>query len=466
MPEKTLKEVGRDVRELFDKGNSAAERSNWDYALAIYNQALIKEPGFLECRQALRAAQIKKLGDASGFFKKVLGTASSSPALAKAQVLLRTKPVEALAAAEQVLNTDPNSATALKLLADAALVVDLPKTAVFAMEQARRSAPQDRAIAMGLAEAYKAAKEMGKAEGIYGELLRANPRDAEVASLYKDASASKTLNEGGYNKLEGGQGSYRDILKDKEESVLLEQEKKQMKSEEFTLKLIDEKEDKLREDPSNFPLAKEVAELYASIKNYDRAIKYFNMLLAIEGIGDAEMEKKVTEWTMRRFDRNLAQLDPNAPDFAEREAQLKSEKDAFLLEDTKRRAEKYPNDLQIRYELGVLSYNAGKIAEAIQEFQKAQNNAHRRIQSITYLGRCFAKRGMNDLAVKQFQAAIKEKLTFDEEKKELIYELGCVFEKMGKKAEAIEQFKQIYETDIGYRDVAAKVEAFYSGGGA
>lgn len=52
---------------------------------------------------------------------------------------------------------------------------------------------------------------------------------------------------------------------------------------------------------------------------------------------------------------------------------------------------------------------------------------------------------------------------FDEEKKDLIYNLGCVLESMGRKEEAIEQFKQIYEVDIGYRDVAAKVDAFYAG---
>jgi hypothetical protein len=38
-----------------------------------------------------------------------------------------------------------------------------------------------------------------------------------------------------------------------------------------------------------------------------------------------------------------------------------------------------------------------------------------------------------------------------------------VFESWGKKDEAIEQFKQIYEVDIGYRDVGAKVDAFYAG---
>jgi len=38
-----------------------------------------------------------------------------------------------------------------------------------------------------------------------------------------------------------------------------------------------------------------------------------------------------------------------------------------------------------------------------------------------------------------------------------------VLETMGKKEEAIEQFKLIYESDIGYRDVAKKVDDYYAG---
>jgi hypothetical protein len=34
---------------------------------------------------------------------------------------------------------------------------------------------------------------------------------------------------------------------------------------------------------------------------------------------------------------------------------------------------------------------------------------------------------------------------------------------MGKKDEAIKQLELIYEVDAGYRDVAAKVDAFYGG---
>jgi len=82
---------------------------------------------------------------------------------------------------------------------------------------------------------------------------------------------------------------------------------------------------------------------------------------------------------------------------------------------------------------------------------------------LSYLGQCFARRGINDLAVSTFEDALKEKLVFDDEKKELTYLLGSSLEKMGKKEEAMTQFKIIYKEDSSYKDVAEKVESFYSG---
>jgi hypothetical protein len=82
---------------------------------------------------------------------------------------------------------------------------------------------------------------------------------------------------------------------------------------------------------------------------------------------------------------------------------------------------------------------------------------------MSLLGQCFARRGMNDMAARSLQNAIKEKVVFDDERKELIYALAGVLEKMDKKEEAIEQLKLIYEVDIGYKDVAARVDKYYSG---
>ena len=84
-----------------------------------------------------------------------------------------------------------------------------------------------------------------------------------------------------------------------------------------------------------------------------------------------------------------------------------------------------------------------------------------RLRSLSYLGQCFLQRGMHDMAVGMFEKGLQEKSAMDDQKKEMVYHLGCVYEEIGKMAEAMEQFKSIYEVDIGYRDVAAKVESEY-----
>ena len=121
MPEKTLSEIPRNLRELYEKGNAALQKKNYDYAIAIYNQVLAQEPSFYPCREALRASQRAKASTGGGFFKKIVGTASASPNLAKAQVQVRTNPVEALGTCEQVLNNDPNNSAANKNSAPAAI---------------------------------------------------------------------------------------------------------------------------------------------------------------------------------------------------------------------------------------------------------------------------------------------------------------------------------------------------------
>ena len=78
--------------------------------------------------------EFKKAGAGGGFFKKMLGTASNSPLLAKGQIVSRNNPLEAIKIAEEILNSDPKNSMAHKLLADAALAADLPRTAVLSLE--------------------------------------------------------------------------------------------------------------------------------------------------------------------------------------------------------------------------------------------------------------------------------------------------------------------------------------------
>jgi tetratricopeptide (TPR) repeat protein len=462
MPEKTVADLPRDLRELYQKGVLAVQRHNFDYAIAIFNQVLQREPGFYDCRAALRAAQMKKSSGGTSFFKRVLGGASASPLVAKAQLAMRKDPLESMQIAEQILGSDPNSSSALRILAEAALAADMPRTACFTYEVLLKNSPKDYHLMMDYGQALAKAGQVGKAEGIYAELQRLHPNKGEITQALKNLSANRTLQEGGYDALATGEGSYRDILKNKEEAIALEQEKREVKTDDVTANLIREYETRLAREPENLKLMRNLAELYAQKKEFEKSLEYYERIRTSGKGGDPSLERAIAETAVRRFEHRIAQLDPNAADYAAQAAAIQAERVAFQLAECKSRAERYPTDLQIRFELGALYFQNGQYSEAIQEFQKAQNNPHRRLQAMSYLGQCFAARGMNDLAARKLQEALKEKASFDDEKKELLYTLGNVFEKMGKREEAIEQFKQIYEVDIGYRDVSAKVDAYYA----
>jgi tetratricopeptide (TPR) repeat protein len=465
MAEKSLNDLPRDLRALYTKGSDAFQRENYDYAIALFNQILEKQPAILDVRKSLRAAQFKKAGGGGGFFKRAFNSASSSPMIAKGQMTVRKNPQEAMQIAEQILNGDPHSAAAHKLLAEAALAMELPLTAVLSLELLVKNSPKDKTLGVQLAEALTLAGEKTRAEGIYSDLIRDHPYDAELNQALKDLSARKTMDEGGYGALEGGQGSYRDILKNKDEAVMLEQEKRQVKSEDTVDRVIREYEERLTKEPNNLKLLRDLAELYTQKKEFDRALSYYEKLSQSDAGNDSSLQSAIAQTKVRQFDHLLSQLDPNAADYAERSAQIKADRLAYQLAECKERAEKFPTDLMIRFELGQLYFQTDNLSEAIKEFQKARQNPHKRVQSLNYLAQCFAKRGMYDMAARQAQEAIKEKQVFDAEKMDLVYTLGSILEKMGKREEAIEQFKLIYEVDSSYKDVEKKVDEYYAGGG-
>ena len=160
---------------------------------------------------------------------------------------LSKDPAEALKIAEQILNGDPHSSGAHKLVVEAATALELPKTAVLSLEILAANSPKDRDVAIKFANALADSGEAGRAEKILADLYRSFPTDNELAQALKDLSARKTLDEGGYEALADGSGSYRDILKDKEEAVSLEQQNRQVKTEDVAERLINEYETRLQD---------------------------------------------------------------------------------------------------------------------------------------------------------------------------------------------------------------------------
>ena len=106
---------------------------------------------------------------------------------------------------------------------------------------------------------------------ILKELNQAHPNDAEVFQAYKDCSANHTLQEGRYEGLEGGQGSYRDILRDKEQAIVLEQEQRTVKADDVALRMIEDQLAILNTEPGHLKALQRVAEALLATRRHPQS---------------------------------------------------------------------------------------------------------------------------------------------------------------------------------------------------
>ena len=163
--------------------------------------------------------------------------------------------------------------------------------------------------------------------------------------------------------------------------------------------------------------------------------------------------------------KNLEAAAAADPDNLELKAALdarRADRLAEQIQEAQRRVDQNPTDPQLRFDLGTALYNAGDFSAAIPHLQQATRNPHVRTRVLLLLGRTFKAKGMFDLSIKQLSDALADLHAMDHIKKEVLYEKGLIHDEMGDKTTALECFKQIYEVDYGYRDVAQRVESSYS----
>src|SRR5690606_35524487 len=175
-----------------------------------------------------------------------------------------------------------------------------------------------------------------------------------------------------------------------------------------------------------------------------------------------QMQDRAVEQEMKDLEA-AALANPDDPEIQARLAERKALRIQQAVEEANKRVEQNPTDPVLRYELGQAYFNAGDYSAAIPHLQQAKRNPHIQSKVLLLLGRTFKAKNMYDMAAKQLADALADLHAMDNTKKEILYEKGLIHDEMGDKEAALEAFKQIYEVDYGYRDVAVRVESSYGG---
>ena len=444
----------------------AEQSKNYDYAISLWQAVLKDEPLFLDGRRRLRAVEIQKYEALSGFNKQMIGMKIGSSAM-KLSGVAKKEPAEQFLVAEEVLAMDPYHLKANMTVAEAGGALGYPEFKTFAYETLARGNPKNKAILNTLAEAYMQAKDAVKAEKTYERILEIDPRDGDALSGLKNASAAHASRSGGWETAE----DYRGVLKDVKESERLEQDAKVVKSADAIDEQIQRNFQKHQAEPNSPIHSKAIAQLFLQKNDFANAIDWFTHSYESGNRVDSSLEKTIGDLRLRKTEGELQQLratlaastDPEEQ--AQQQAaidQKETELNQVRLALAEARVRAQPNEGEFRYELGDALYKVGEYKRATEELQQSLKQPSVRYQALNKMGLSFMKRGMLDFAVKQLVLAESELLGMDELKKEIVYNLGLAYEASKQPEKALEQWKKIYEYDMSYRDVAARVEASYN----
>lgn len=461
MAEITEKDLPANMKPLWLKALSAVQMNNLDYAISLLQAVLKEAPGFLEGRKILRKCSIQVHG-ATAKKKGLFGMSGSGMGGMKLASQAKKDPAAALPLIEKELEKDPINDQANDLLFDTALKVDLPETAAFALETIRKHAPENVKLLHKLAEHYLSREMPTKAAEVYNDIIKQAPTDSAAIKGAKDASARASMQKGRWDE----NTSMRDLMRDAEENEEIEKAARTGLTREQLETRRDKVIEKYNVDPNNLSASKELAGIYEQLEDWANAHTFYEWAHSLSK-GDVALETKSGTMRDRALEAELKTLEEGVaadPENAELKAQLAERRSARLAEqvaEAKKRIDQNPTDPQLRFELGNALYKSGDFTGAIPHLQQATRNPHIRTKVLLLLGKTFRAKNMYDLAIKQLSDALADLHGMDGTKKEVLYEKGLIHHEMGDKPAALDSFKQIYEVDYGYRDVAQRVESSY-----
>ncbi|WFB37153.1 tetratricopeptide repeat protein [Kiritimatiellota bacterium B12222] len=450
---KTLAQTSPRIKETYKRAQEAMQKNNGPYAIELLGSILAMEPELDELRKELRTFQIDSLKS------KKANPFSSIKGLGKTMAVkgsMKKDPAKALVEAEELMKIDPLNPAFLDLYYDAAKAAGNLNAATITYEAVLKVDRKNADLLEKLGKVYLEMNQPHEARGIFERLGELRPNDQKVIKWIKDTAAMDSMTQGGWEE----KGDFRSKLKNEDEASELEQAGRSQQNDNDMDRLIAKQRERLEAEPDNLNLYRPLADSMLKAGQYSEALEILERADDKANHADPMIQRAISDTMVRIYDHNIKVLTEEGD--AEGAEEQRKEKEAFMLEDIAAKVKRYPNDLGFKFDYGQLLYARGDLDQAISQFQQAQRNPQRRIEALYLMGSCFKAKGQYDIASTQLQKAAEELPTMDDTKMAIIYELGEVLEAQGELDQAMVNYKSIYAVDIGYKNVAAKIEAGYA----
>lgn len=452
------------VQKQFANAKAAIDRGNYEYAVDICIRLLELHPACLEVRETLRDAQCSVYDHGKSFFGDLIKKGMCCAIAAWGRLNLKKKPALAMSLGERALSEFPYSTVALSLVAHGARSLSLSETEAFCLQGICDRFPDN---ATKLERLCKALIEVGNTDEaliVAERLMSLRPGNTDVQELVKSASVAHSINRGKW--ADKGQ-DFRSKLKNKEESEALEKANRVYEDRDTGSIRTQDLIEQVHGDPQNVDHYKNLVKALVAKEDFENAISWLDKAFKLpRAEADLYLRQIRSDLRLKKTEKELFLLRSDASvdevQRAERMRELDSELAALKLDEAKKLVDHFPNDYGQRFKYGELLLRAGDIDTAIQQFQISQRSPSLKQRSHVLLGKCFIAKGLHDLALVQLEVAEEAAIVMDSFKKEVLYLIANCHEALGDQAAAIGKYKSIYASDIKFKDVASKIDAFYS----
>ncbi|HHI80239.1 MAG TPA: tetratricopeptide repeat protein [Planctomycetes bacterium] len=450
-----------DLSKHLEKAEEARKRRNYPLAIGLYHQILDLDPDQEAARKGLRLAldgkfEGKNAGSSLAYVTGLLSLLSAKIAGMTKNHRGQVRSLERFLVSGPGL-VGPNLSLGAALEAGGWLK---SAYAVYRhlgerLSAGGRSGARVQEAGFAWRRAGAAAYSLGRIQDAmecYEKAVELNPRDQDALKARKNLAAEGAIEKGGFDRAK----SSRELIKDKTQHQKLEKAQRIHRSKEELEAEREELEAALKKTPQDLELMKKLGALRGRLKDYGGALDLLERALTLAP-GDRSLADLVGRYQVLEIEAQIQRAEKLEDEAKVR--RLREDLRGVRLRASRARVEAAPTDLAARFELGMALAEAGQDDEAIAELQKAVQDPRFRLDALLQLGKSFARKGLPDLARAQYQKALEDGGARDEQRLELLFELGKLAEDQGQREAAMDAYKKILEVDIGYQDVAQRLEA-------
>lgn len=478
-------EARRIAAERFDRANQVVASGNYDYAIQLLLTCTKLDPRNFLFRQTLRRTQKAKYkNNLRGSRLAFLTTMRLRTKLKGAK---RGRDYEkVLEYGEQLLSKNPWDLGVQMDMAEAADALGLLDHAVFILDQARQKDPKDATLNRALARLFEKRGNYSQAIALWQLVKEVDPKDVEAAHKAKDLAASETIARGRY---EGGSGE-KPALPNGQPPLTAGGASRTVPATAHAAKTepIPEPIDRVSREaapilarldtnPTDPHLYLQLAAVYRRGSQPDRARAALEQGLGPTG-NDFRLTLELMEMDLDIYRRNLAiadkrlaaaeagEEDPrhSADDLRRIRGKLAKEIASREVEMLRVRADRFPNDVSHRLELGIRLAQADHLDEAIVELQHARKDPRLLWKSAMHLGLCFKKRNNWRLAQRNLEEALAQVPSGEDDgRKEILYQLALGSAESGELQRAIDLGHDLANIDFGFRDIGKLLDEWHQG---